>query len=323
MHNNNLQQNANRVLHDCNKNGKDRNWRARKLSNIEYAQRLETLGYQAFARVYQCAEVLAFAKNADGTLKLRQTWFCKHKLCPICNWRKSMKYSAQIAEIVDEAMLREPKNKFIFLTLTIKNCNGNELRDTLTHLTASFDRLFRRAKIKKVVRGWIRSVEVTHNAQTNTYHPHVHILIMVTPSYFTRDYIKQSEWTDMWAQSAKLDYRPIVDVRRIKSNKSTPNKSEVRKAVLETAKYPTKPIDADRNLTDEQKLRVTDDLLKALDRKRQIGFGGLFKEIRQEFAQDDVESGDLVHIDDDANDSTAGQELIARWNWERKNYYIE
>ncbi|MCC9878570.1 protein rep, partial [Streptococcus agalactiae] len=32
-----------------------------------------------------------------------------NKLCPMCNWRRSMKYSYQTSKIVDEAIKKEPK----------------------------------------------------------------------------------------------------------------------------------------------------------------------------------------------------------------------
>ena len=97
---------------DINVNGKDRRWKERKLQNIELGRRLEVLGYKAFARVYQCAEVLKFLKQPDGSLKLNQAWFCKSKLCPMCNWRRSMKYGAQLGQIIDVALKRHPKAMF-------------------------------------------------------------------------------------------------------------------------------------------------------------------------------------------------------------------
>ena len=52
-------------------------WRERKLKNIELAGRLERLGYRSFERVYQCAEVLKFIEQQDGTKKLYQSYFVK------------------------------------------------------------------------------------------------------------------------------------------------------------------------------------------------------------------------------------------------------
>lgn len=56
----------------------------------------------------------------------------------------------QTSRIVDEAIKQEPKARFLFLTLTVKNVEGEALNSTISQLTKSFDRLFRRAKVKKI-----------------------------------------------------------------------------------------------------------------------------------------------------------------------------
>lgn len=313
---------AGSILKDKNSRGKDRNWQQRKKQNMELAKALMELGYLNFSNVYQCAEVLKFQQIETGQLKLKQTWFCKNKLCPICNWRRSMKYAWQTELIVNEAIRREPKGRYLFLTLTIKNVEGKDLEETMKSLTKAFDRLFRRAKVKKNLLGYLRSLEITLNEETGLYHPHLHILIFVKSSYFTGNednYISQKEWSEMWQQSAKLDYLPIVDVRAVKSKKNQLNQEiGLKKAILETAKYPTKPINFDR-----ENLEVIDNLAKALYRKRQIGYGGIFKDIRKELFLDDVENGDLVHASEDEKGSSEGQEIVAIWNWERLNYFIK
>lgn len=312
------------ILQDKNRNGKDRNWRARKLSNIELAKSYQKLGYKEnmVQNVRQCAEVLVFWKQENGDLKLNQAWFCKNKLCPICNWRRSLKYSCQAAQIVDEAMKREPKGRFLFLTLTIKNVPGEELNQAMSALTKSFDRLFRRAKVKKNLIGFLRATEVTiEEKREGYYHPHLHILLMVKSNYFLNkeNYISQNEWTAMWQQSAKLDYTPVVNIKAVK-NKDTSifDRQGLKKAILETAKYPVKPIEFD-----DENLQVIDDLYKGLFRKRQLSFGGLFKKIKLELKLDDVENGDLIHVDEETGEISGGQQLVAIWNWERKNYYVK
>lgn len=309
---------------DFDKNGKDRKWRERKLSNIELGKRLEILGYRTFQNVMQCSEILVFKKNDDGNLKLHQTWFCKNKLCSICNWRRSMKYSYQAMRIVDKAIETEPKGRFLFLTLTIKNVCGDELNKTLSDMTKYFDRLFKRKKVKKNLIGFLRATEVTRNDETEMYHPHFHILLFVKSNYFKGDgknYISQKEWQELWKQSAKLNYDPIVDIRIVKPNEKK-GTSDIRSAVLETAKYPVKPID-EMGKNEEEKLQVTDDLMQGLYRKRQIAFGGLFKKIRKELQLSDIENGDLINTSDEQEVATRGEEIVARWNWQRQNYYIE
>lgn len=79
------------------------------------------LGYREtlIERVETCGDTLRFIRREDGSLRLYQAYFCKNKLCPMCNWRRSMKYSYQTSQIVDEAIKEQPKGRFLFLTLTV------------------------------------------------------------------------------------------------------------------------------------------------------------------------------------------------------------
>ena len=305
------------IFLDKNENGKDKDWRGRKVLSLKLADIFENLGYKKslVERVQTCGDVLRFLRREDGSLKLYQAYFCKNKFCPMCNWRRSMKYSYQTSRIVDGAIKQEPKGRFLFLTLTVKNTEGEALNSTISQLTKSFDRLFRRVKVKKNLLGYLRSVEVTHNEDDNSYHPHIHVLMMVRPSFFQskKDYITQKEWSDMWSQSLKVDYVPMVDIRTVKEKGKG-----MRGAILETAKYPTKPIKLDI-----ENKQVVDDLYNGLYRKRQLGFGGLFKTIKKQLALDDVETGDLVHTSDNAESISKGTEIIAIWNANKQNYYLK
>ena len=311
-------QNQEEVLLDKNKNGKDRNWRGRKILSLKLADIFKELHYKdsLIERVQTCGDVLRFVKNQDGSLKLYQAYFCKNKLCPMCNWRRSMKYSYQTSRIVDEAIKQSSKGRFLFLTLTVKNVEGSDLNKTLTSLTKSFDRLFKRVKVQRNLLGYLRSVEVTHNEDDNTYHPHIHVLMMVRPSYFSgkgNNYISHKEWGEMWSQSLKVDYTPMVDIRTVKEKGKG-----LKGAVLETAKYPTKPIKLD--IDNKQ---VVDDLYNGLYRKRQLGYGGLFKTIKKQLALDDAENGDLIHMSDDKENISKGTEIVAIWNANKQNYYLK
>lgn len=305
------------ILVDKNSLGKERDWRGRKILSLKLADIFKELQYKKtfVERVISCGDTLRFIKKQDGSLKLYQAYFCKNKLCPICNWRRSMKYSYQTSRIVDEAIKQSPKGRFLFLTLTVKNVEGKALNSTISQLTKSFDRLFKRAKVQKNLLGYLRSVEVTHNENDKTYHPHIHVLMMVRPSYFQskKDYITQKEWSDMWSQSLKVDYVPMIDIRTVKETGKG-----LRGAVLETAKYPTKPIKLDI-----ENKQVVDDLYNGLYRKRQLGYGGLFKAIKKQLALDDAENGDLVHTSDDKENISKGTEIVAIWNANKQNYYLK
>jgi hypothetical protein len=64
-------------------------------------------------------------------------------------------------------------------------------------------------------------------------------------------------------------------------------------------------------------------MLTGLHRKRQIGFGKLFKEIKKDLDFDDLEDGNLIQTGDDTESTSSGREIVAIWNWERKNYFLK
>ncbi|WP_307877721.1 replication family protein [Streptococcus pneumoniae] len=47
------------------------------------------------------------------------------------------------------------------------------------------------------------------------------------------------------------------------------------------------------------------------------------KEIKKQFDFDDLEDGNLVQTGEDKDGTSSGREIVAIWNWERKNYYLK
>lgn len=206
------------VLKDIRKNGKTFDWRGKKIKNVYYAELLEMLHFKKANNVHGCADELVFKMTDEGYLRLHQVWFCKSKLCPLCNWRRSLKMSYQNEEIISEAIKREPNARFLFLTLTVKNVyDGQELNDTLKNMTNGFRKLMQYKKVSKNLIGYMRATEVTVNDKDNSFNPHFHILLMVKSTYFKGDnYLSQDDWTQFWKKSMKLDYIPVVDIRAVK-----------------------------------------------------------------------------------------------------------
>lgn len=158
------------------------------------------------------------------------------------------------------------------------------------------------------------SLEITYNKKDDTYHPHFHMILAVNKSYFknTDRYLTQKGWTNLWKSPLKVDYIPMVDVRRVREC----DNKRFGKTVAETAKYTVKAEDflirdekgnIQENLTDE----VVKTLDYALHRKRLTAFGFKFKEIHKELNLDDSEDGDLTNI-----------VLRYQWNIGIKNYVL-
>lgn len=304
-----------KILHDTSKNGHVRPWKEKKLSNLTYAQYLEVLKFKKAHKVRQCGEVLRFAKTADG-LKLYQTWFCKSRLCPLCSWRRSMKNSSELRVILDEAHKQEPNAVFLFLTLTEENSKLGELRKNLTQMNASIRRLFQYKGIKRDLLGYVRSTEITVNRDNLSFHQHVHILLLVRASYFTRGhYLTQKQWSKYWQKARKLDYLPVVDVKKVRKSKKD---DSLVASAKEVGKYQVKDYDY---ITGDEKgdLVVLDELEHALSGTRQISYGGLLKQIRHDLLLDGKED-DLINIDGDKDCERVVDTVMFKWNSAVKDY---
>lgn len=314
-----------KVLVDRSRSGKVRPWREHKLENLQYGDYLQMLHYKKAHRVKECGEVLRFVEDKNGHKKLAQTWFCHSRLCPLCNWRRAMKQSNQLTQILEEAVKQRKTGRFLFLTLTVENTTGNQLKSELRQMGQAIRDLMRYKKPSKNLLGYVRSTEVTvnHEADQPMYHHHMHVLLFMKSSYFTGtdNYISQVEWTGYWQRAMKLTYVPIVNVEAVKPNVKR-HKSSLLTSAQETAKYQVKSKDILTNNL-EQDLQVIDDLEQALAGSRQISYGGLLKEIRKQLQLEDVENGDLINTDsDDQKTDRVVREIVAKWDYQRKNYFI-
>lgn len=301
------------VLQDKSATGKERPWRDKKLQNTLLAMAYDTIDPSKATRLRSCADVLTFVQALTGGKRiLKSANFCRVRLCPVCTWRRSLKVYAQMDRII--GAVKEPMS-YVFLTLTVRNCVGADLSATLDKLISAYKLMTLYVDFKAAVKGWYRGVEVTHNLTEDTYHPHMHVLIAVNPSYFTdtKIYLSHKRWTAMWQKALKVDYVPIVNVKRCHGNTAS--------AIAEVAKYPLK--DGDYLVPDDWDLTLdTVQLLdKALANRRFIAFGGLFKVLHKQLNLDDAEDGDMVHVESD--DTVSDDGYVSTYMWAQGyNQYI-
>lgn len=291
------------VLHDKPANGRrERPWAVQKLMNGYLALAYDVVEPRKAERLRGCATWLQFS-GGDGVLKLHNANFCRVRLCPVCAWRRALKTYGQVRAIMADL---GDSYRYIFLTLTVPNCDGDALGSTITQLVQGFNRLMKYKSVSKVVKGYYRGLEVTHNVDNDTYHPHIHALLAVNPSYFTsRDYLRHDKWLALWRRAAQDNSIMQVDVRTIKG--------ATEHACAEVAKYAVKPGDVicfdDWDLT----VRTVAVLDKALASRRLIGFGGCFADAHKRLHLDDAEDGDLTHVETDV--TAAEDEELITYAW--------
>lgn len=298
------------VLQDRSASGRIMPWAEHKASAQLLAYALSPTDTRAAARMMTCADTLRYRRDEHGQLHLAHAQFCRARLCPICQWRRSLKMYGQLRQVADylqqsrTAAGKRPYN-WLLLTLTVRNCDAGQLGATLDAMSSAWGRMSRRKAWARAIKGTMRAVEITYNRTTQQYHPHMHILCAVLPSYWSsRYYLSQATITDIWHDALRIDYTPIVDVRRASSEPG---------ALAEVAKYTTKPGDyLDASDVDRMQ-EVVSVLYTVCHGRRFSAWGGVLRDAHHTLHLDDTEDGDLVHIDADAGESDAG---ATQWIWQ-------
>ena len=276
---------------------------------------------RGFLSFMECGDFLLFARKHDNKLKLARANFCKSRICNMCNWRRSLKLFGQVSQVIEAIRAKNIKVRYLFLTLTVKNCKSDKLTETINQLNAGFSRLVNKnnnktkpTKIACNLLGYMKAMEITYNVKDDTYHPHIHCILAVRPTYFnTGNYMKHEDIQALWQKCMNIDYVPQVNVKAIKAGNSTP------KAIAELAKYPTK-IATVLSIPADRQEEVLYTLATAIKGRRLITFGGLFKDVKSELGLADVEKdNNLVNVGDSDEE---GQVIeYVRFTW-RAGVYI-
>lgn len=305
-------------------------WREKKVKTIRLAKLYMEAGYSDYSRkAAACSTWLKYGLSADGKRDLNAANFCQLRLCPLCIARRAKKMAYKVSKVLDTVAAEHEGIKFLFLTLTIQNVPGDKLGETLGEMMAGWDRLLQHRKIKRTIKGWFRAVEITRgdnrkhmNRKTgkmefrpdNGYHPHIHAILAVGPEYFSDAgaYLEHSELVARWKLAMRTEYDPHIDIRVARS------KGEYRAekaAAVESAKYAVKDEEyIDDALPEDRLVEIVRDYTEALFKRRLVAFGGWMKEAARALDAENLEEGDLVHLDDETVREDVA-ELIEIYNW--------
>ena len=225
---------------------------APKLQNV--------LNRKQFEKFEDCGMYLETGENA----KIISGNFCRHRLCPVCNRRNSAQKWAKMYNIIQNVQ-NDFNCCFAFVTYTVKNVDGQKLAEEISKLMKSVDRLHKRALFQNNVLGFFRSLEITFNKKSQTFHPHFHYIVVLDKSY-QDNMISTYEWRKTWEQVARLDYTSQVNIQMIDNN-------NIAESVAEVAKYAVKISSVIEQDTDTIKT-----LIEAIKGRRLISFGGILKQ---------------------------------------------
>ena len=261
---------------------------------------------KSIVRFETCSDYISHLTNAEMSVKrVHKTNACENRFCPICTWRTAKKDAIKLSVMLKAVKEVEAK-EFLFLTLTAPNCTGEELRDEIDRFNKAINKLFKRRNVERVVKGYIRKIEVTTdqeqyitekaykrkkdycdmrglkvgdpNPTYNTYNPHIHAIIAVNKSYFNMpsEYISKEEWLKMWQGCMNDKSITQVDAKKVRDSGNT-------NAVLEIAKYSAKGSDLYHSET------VFDTFYTALKGRQLLVFSGMMKDYAKKYEDGDLD----------------------------------
>lgn len=288
--------------------GRDKVWDKHKANSDIVSDHYKGSHYHRYSqRIEFCADLLEFKLAPDQfngvyRLKLAGARFCRVRTCPVCQWRRSAMWKAKACKVLPRIVKDYPKHRWLFLTLTLKNCDITELRNTINLMHKSFKRMTKLKDWK--IDGWIKSTEVTRG-RDGSAHPHFHCLLMVPASYFKGDnYISQQKWSQLWQRSLRIDYQPIVHVKAIAKHYDPVS------IIPEILKYQVKESD----LVKDRRWFL--ELTTQLHKTRAVAVGGILKDYLRELEE---EPQDLIG-EGEESDSVDEGSLYFGWKTAQRKY---
>lgn len=258
-------------------------------------------------KISACGTYIGFNSNESGGFSVTSANFCRQRLCPMCQRRRSLRTYSAVSKVYDLAS--KSGYQFLHVVLTVPNCSAAALNKTCDFLFKQSSLLFRktddihtkaackgnedikklRRNIKNSFKGVFRALEITFNDRLSidhpfAFHPHLHCLIAVKKSYFTsRDYISHDKLQKVWATLSGVENVQVF-IGRV---------TDQCASIAEVAKYAVKPFKG--NVSAE----VLETLHKALFNRRLVQTFGIFKDWMKAAGITDLEEV----LDDELNNS--------------------
>lgn len=166
----------------------------------------------------------------------------------MCQWRKTLLWRARIAK-GEPKLIEYLKScgdslpEFLFLTLTLKNVKGFDyyrIKNCINLQLEGFSKLMGTGKFASYKPyfdhlGWIRCLEITKGTGYNSYHPHIHALVMVKPGFYPKscnDYSNKLTYqrlsrqlSHLWRKCCRISYNPQVKLERPRFDELLDSKS--------------------------------------------------------------------------------------------------
>ncbi len=303
---------------------KDEKWDSHRsgTQSVEGLYATDSRFFKYSKRLSDCSTLLGFSESSDGSIKLKRASFCRVRHCPVCGWRRAMASVARFMKRLPDLTRLYPTHRYIFLTLTVRNCPPDQLRAKLRDMNRGWKRMIERTSrtvkdpetgrpVKTFgwpATGFIRSTEIT-KGKNGSAHPHFHALLQVPSDYFRgRGYIKHEMWLQAWRDCMRDQSIMSVNIKTVKPKVDG---ETLQAAICETLKYSVKPGDI---VDDKVFLFACTEQLQGL---RFLSTGGTLKDL----LKDEVGTDEMIGADEPGEpDEDKEASVWFGWNRSRRRY---
>lgn len=281
-----------------------------KRANLVLAGVLDRAGERGADYVRGCATLATVRWCAEcGSQHIVGSWCCHHRLCPICQVRRSRRVAASAIDAFNHMRStgQLDGHDVFLLTLTQRNVGDGALSPEINRLLFAMTMLRHTRDWRNYVAGAGRSLEITRNIAARSWHPHVHFILILkrgNPGMDTVGY-----WKSLWAGLLGLDYVPEIDIRPVVDDD----------AIYEISKYVAKSTELLMQLPPDELDAAIMELNEAVKKRNLIAYTGIWRRARRELK---ILDDDFVDQDEsfDENCRCGGQFMEALMEWQGNEY---
>lgn len=229
--------------------------KAKNTRKILYDETLKKNADKA-QRLLECSKFISTYTGGDEDFMLLNR--CKQRFCPECEKINAIKRFSKLSKRLKE--LEDSGKVAMHYIFTIRNCEGSNLRETISKMNKALSAFLRKCKITDCT----KRMEVTYNENKQSFHPHFHCILLVPPDnylclwnlpkteFMERMRRIRSQWhthtVKQGINSGNIDYLEVY-ARKLTKEKD----------LLECVKYSIKPI----SIT-EKSIKILSEEMKGL-----------------------------------------------------------
>lgn len=261
--------------------------------------------------IHDCGNIVKWAiEPVQKQKKILYTESCKSRYCARCQSMKAVRDGLKIYTLANY-LKKEKSRRFLFLTLTVPNVKGDELKKEIKAINKAFDVMMRRKQFEQFT-GFIAKLEITYNRKRDDFHPHLHVLFSVEKDYFKKsnnEYLERDDLLEHWRSVMDNENITQVDIRALKDS----NEKDLIKSIQEVAKYEAKSSDFTANS------KVFETFYFALKGAKMLRYGREFRELGEVYELDEFGLFDDWRLKAEKfEDFTC--KTISTWHFTRKEY---